>query len=203
MIFKEFQRLNSGPNTVHGIGLGLSIVERIGRMLDHPIHLVSEPGAGSAFGITLPVSPEAALGEPAVFPSVSLWSQLNGCVVLCVDNEPAILDGMRSLLENWHCKVLQAPDAAQAVTVMSLAGVAPDLILVDYHLASETGIDCIGAIRAAAGYDVPAILITADRSPDVEEEALLNGLQLLRKPLKPAALRALMTRLHTRRDAAE
>jgi len=83
------------------------------------------------------------------------------------------------------------------------AGVAPDLILVDYHLAAETGIDCIGTIRAKAGYDVPAILITADRSPGVEEEARVNGLQLLRKPLKPAALRALMTRLHTRPAAAE
>ncbi len=169
MIFKEFQRLNSGPNTVHGIGLGLSIVERIGRMLDHPIHLASQPGAGSAFGITLPVTSEAVASEPAVFASVSLWSQLDGCVVLCVDNEPAILDGMRSLLENWHCKVLQASDTAQALAVMSEAGAAPDLILVDYHLATETGIDCIGTIRARAGYDVPAILITADRSPGVEE----------------------------------
>ena len=80
---------------------------------------------------------------------------------------------------------------------------SPDIILADYHLAAETGIDCIGAIRARAGYDVPAILITADRSPGVEEEARANGLQLLRKPLKPAALRALMTRLHTRRAAAE
>ena len=104
-----------------------------------------------------------------MFANVSLWSQLDGCVVLCVDNEPAILDGMRSLLENWHCKVLQASDAAQAFAVMSEAGAAPDLILVDYHLAAETGIDCIGAIRAKAGYDVPAILITADRSPGVEE----------------------------------
>lgn len=203
VIFKEFQRLNSGPNTVHGIGLGLSIVERIGRMLDHPIHLSSELGAGSVFGITLPVSPEAALREPAALPNVSLWSQLDGCVVLCVDNEPAILDGMRSLLETWHCKVLQASDTDEALTVMSEAGLVPDLILVDYHLAAGTGIDCIGAIRAEAGDAVPAILITADRSPGVEEEARAKGLQLLRKPLKPAALRALMTRLHTRRAAAE
>ncbi len=203
VIFKEFQRLNSGPNTVPGIGLGLSIVERIGRMLDHPIHLLSRPGAGSAFGITLPVSLEAAAGDKAAAPSVFLWSQLDGCVVLCVDNEPAILDGMRLLLENWHCKVLQASDAAQALAVMSQAGVVPDLILVDYHLEAETGIGCIAAIRAEAGNDVPAILITADRSPGVEEEARAGGLRLLRKPLKPAALRALMTTLHTRRAAAE
>jgi CheY-like chemotaxis protein len=172
-------------------------------MLDHPIHLSSHVGAGSVFGITLPVTPEPALSEPALIPSVPLWSHLDGCVVLCVDNEPAILDGMRSLLENWRCQVLQASDTTHALAAMSEAGVAPDLILVDYHLATQTGIDCIGAIRAKVGHDVPAIVITADRSPGVEEEVRVSGLQLLRKPLKPAALRALMTTLHTRRAAAE
>jgi CheY-like chemotaxis protein len=203
VIFKEFQRLNTGANTAHGIGLGLSIVERIGRMLDHEIHLSSRPGSGSAFGITLPVSPEPAQSEPAPFPSAHQWSQLDGCTVLCVDNEPEILAGMRSLLENWRCKVLQAPNAAAALTLTAEAGVVPDIILVDYHLETETGIGCIRHIRDYAGYEIPAILITADRSPGVEEEARVNNLQLLRKPLKPAALRALMTRLHTRRAAAE
>ena len=122
MIFKEFQRLNTGPNTCHGIGLGLSIVERIGRMLDHPIHLSSHPGAGSVFGITLPISPEAAAERAGDLPSAPPWSQLDGCVVLCVDNEPAILDGMRSLLENWHCKVLQASDAAEALRADGRSG---------------------------------------------------------------------------------
>jgi CheY-like chemotaxis protein len=123
--------------------------------------------------------------------------------VLCVDNEPAILDGMRSLLENWQCKVLQAADSAQALEVMAAEGAIPDVILADYHLEDETGVDCIDRIRKQAGYDIPAMLITADRSPDVEQEARGNGLHLLRKPLKPASLRALITRLYQQRQAAE
>jgi signal transduction histidine kinase/CheY-like chemotaxis protein len=204
LIFKEFQRLNAGPATVPGIGLGLSIVQRIGRMLDHPIQLVSRLGSGSAFGITLPLSTAAASSEMLQPPpNAPAWSQLTGCVALCIDNEPAILDGMRSLLENWQCRVLQATDSEQAAAVIAKAGVVPDIVLVDYHLERETGIDCMARIRRLAGYDIPAVLITADRLPGVETEARANGMQLLRKPIKPAALRALMSRLHTSRLAAE
>ncbi|HEY7382180.1 MAG TPA: PAS domain-containing hybrid sensor histidine kinase/response regulator [Beijerinckiaceae bacterium] len=203
LIFKEFHRLNPGAPSVHGIGLGLSIVERISRMLDHPIHLSSRPGEGSVFAVTLPISTEAVAVQPVTYPSAAQWTYLKGCTVLCVDNEPAILDGMRSLLENWQCKVLQAADSAQALQAMAAEGAVPDVILADYHLEDETGVDCIDRIRKQAGYDIPAMLITADRSPAVEQEARGNSLHLLRKPLKPAALRALITRLYQQRQAAE
>ncbi|WP_088347514.1 MULTISPECIES: PAS domain-containing hybrid sensor histidine kinase/response regulator [Rhodomicrobium] len=203
LIFKEFHRLNTGMPGVHGIGLGLSIVERIGRMLDHPIHLSSKPGEGSVFGVTLPISDRAAADRQVSYPMATQWGYLTGCIVLCVDNEPAILDGMRTLLENWQCKVLQASDTIEALQIVEETGATPDIILADYHLEHETGIDCIDAVRKQAGYTIPAVLITADRSPGVEEEARGGELQLLRKPIKPAALRALMTRLHLQRQAAE
>ena len=203
LIFKEFHRLNPGTPGVHGIGLGLSIVERISRMLDHPIHLSSKPGVGSVFGMTVPASDQAAVDGPVAYPGPARWRHLNGCTVLCVDNEPAILDGMCAMLENWRCKVLPASGAAEALKAIAEAGAMPDVILADYHLEEETGIDCIDMIRKQVGYSIPAVLITADRSPGVEEEARGNSLQLLRKPLKPAALRALITRLHFQRQAAE
>ncbi len=203
LIFKEFHRLNPGTPGVHGIGLGLSIVERISRMLDHPVHLSSKPGVGSVFGMTVPIGDQAAAHEAVSYPGPAQWRHLTGCTVLCVDNEPAILDGMRAMLENWKCKVLPASGAAAALKAIAEAGAMPDIILADYHLEEETGIDCIDVIRKQAGHHIPAVLITADRSPDVEEEARGNDLQLLRKPLKPAALRALITRLHFQRQAAE
>ncbi len=203
LIFKEFHRLNMGSPSVHGIGLGLSIVERIGRMLDHPIHLSSKPGEGSIFSVTLPLSHPAAADRQVSYPAVPHWGYLDGCTVLCVDNEPAILDGMRSLLENWQCTVLQASGTGEALRLLDASGALPDIILADYHLENETGIDCIDGIRKQAGYKIPAVLITADRSPGVEDESRDNDLQLLRKPIKPAALRALMTTLYLQRQAAE
>ena len=203
LIFKEFHRLNSGAQAAHGIGLGLSIVERIGRVLGHEIRLSSQVGRGSVFGLELPISTEAVPEKHPQIPSAMSYGQFDGCVVLCVDNEPAILDGMRSLLENWRCRVLVALSAAEAGQVLDTTGLAPDLILADYHLENATGIACISAIRATAGHEIPAVLITANHSPDVEEEARENHLHLLRKPIKPAALRALMMRLTPRRTAAE
>ena len=204
LIFKEFARLNAGGRPVQGIGLGLSIVERIGRMLDHPIKLTSRPGYGSIFAVQLPIAEAQTASRPHVpFVTAAHYRQFNGCVVICVDNEPTILDGMNALLGNWQCTVLTARSATEAMTVMAERALIPDVILADYHLEQGTGMDCIGAIRQRAGFKTPAVLITADRSPDVEEQARALDLHLLRKPLKPAALRALMTRLYSRRTAAE
>jgi CheY-like chemotaxis protein len=203
LIFKEFHRLNPGVPSVHGIGLGLSIVERIARMLEHPIHLSSTLGVGSIFGMTVPLGHQAAARTTAAYSGAAQAGQLNGCTVLCVDNEPAILDGMRELLENWGCRVLLASDTEQAVRLLADRGTLPDIVLADYHLEEETGFDCIDKVRKKAGYNIAAVLITADRSPDVETEARGNGLYLLRKPIKPAALRSLMTRLYAQRTAAE
>ncbi len=203
LIFKEFQRLSSGAPSVHGIGLGLSIVERIGRMLDHPIHLSSRPGSGSVFGVSMPLSHAAAADRKESYAVTAHLGHLRGCTVLCIDNEPAILEGMRSLLENWQCRVLQAESKSEALERVAKEYAMPDVILADYHLEDETGVECIDSIRRSADYEIPAILITADRSPAVEDEARKSNLYLLRKPIKPAALRALMSRLYQQRAAAE
>jgi CheY-like chemotaxis protein len=113
--------------------------------------------------------------------------------VLCIDNEPQVLDGMNALLSGWGCQVLRAPDLAAAVAAVSEAQVAPTGLLVDYHLdKGSNGIEAIVELRQRFGADLPAILITADRSPRVRDEAQAHGVQVLSKPLKPAALRALM-----------
>jgi len=203
LIFKEFHRLNPGTPSIHGIGLGLSIVERISRMLDHPIHLSSTPGVGSVFGMTVPLAAEGAREMPAVAASALQGGQLHGCTVLCVDNEPSILDGMRALLENWHCRVLVASGTEEALDVFAQNDPSPDIVLADYHLEGETGLDCIDRLREVARHPMSAVLITADRSPDVEQEAKGDGLYVLRKPIKPAALRSLMTRLYLHKAAAE
>ena len=204
LIFKEFERLNTGGKPVQGIGLGLSIVERVGRMLDHPIKLTSRPGYGSIFGVQLPVADgETASPRDVSFVSAAHYRQFDGCVVLCVDNEPAILDGMTALLGNWNCVVITARSTDEALAVLAEKRLVPDIALADYHLERGTGFECIAAIRRALGFSVPAVLITADRSPGVEEEARALELQLLRKPVKPEFIVALMTVIYTRRTAAE
>lgn len=203
LVFKEFQRLQSGAKVAQGLGLGLSIVERIGRKLEHPVSLKSKMEHGSVFGIELPVSTEAVPERPPLYQGALSYGQFDNCITLCVDNEPAILDGMRLLLENWKCKALLAQSLEEAERLIEETGLMPDLILADYHLEHGTGIECINQLRAHAGRAIPAVIITANYSPDLEHETQENNLHLLRKPIKPAALRALMMRLQPRRSAAE
>src|SRR5204862_3240266 len=115
---------------------------------------------------------------------------LDTTIVLCIENEPQVLDGMKTLLGGWGCHVLAASDLASALATMHDRRQRPDVLLVDYHLDEGNGIDAIAALRAALSDTSPAALITADRSPQVREQARSQGIQVMHKPLKPAALRA-------------
>jgi CheY-like chemotaxis protein len=97
--------------------------------------------------------------------------------------------------------VLKAPSLELALTAISEGSTIPNGLLVDYHLDEGNGIEAIIELRRRFG-DIPAILITADRSPDVRELARSEGVQILHKPLKPAALRALLAQWRVLRVAA-
>lgn len=203
LVFQEFQRLDEGAKVARGLGLGLSIVERIGRVLDHKVDLKSLPGSGSRFSVFVPISAVAPAQEAPREVVHADRGQLLGVTVLCIDNEPQILDGMETLLGGWGCRVIKGPDLASAIAALTEANTAPDGLLVDYHLDNRgNGIDAIAALRREYGAELPAILITADRSPVVRDAARANDIQVLNKPLKPAALRALMAQWIVQRIAA-
>jgi len=201
-IFREFHRLDQGAKIARGLGLGLSIVERIARVLDHRIVVESKSGRGSHFSITVPLAPALPVGAKPRTPQRVDVSQLADMLVLCIDNEPKVLDGMATLLGGWGCRVLRAPDLKSALAAVSEAKAVPSGMLVDYHLDGGNGIDAIATLRWRFGTDLPAILITADRSPSVREEARAREVQVLNKPLKPAALRALIAQWRVQRMAA-
>jgi CheY-like chemotaxis protein/anti-sigma regulatory factor (Ser/Thr protein kinase) len=199
-VFREFQRLDQGAKVARGLGLGLSIVERIGRVLDHPVSLRSQPGRGSVFRVEVPV---AALPAGIAPPEKSQprLAPLAGLHVLALDNEPSILEGMRTLLSGWNCEVLTARDLDQALAAVRDG--APEAILADYHLDDGNGLDAISALRHLMGRDTPAVLLTADRSVAVRDAAAALDVQVLNKPVKPAALRALLVQWRAARVAAE
>ncbi len=201
LIFKEFQRLEETSASVRGLGLGLSIVERIVRVLGTSIEVASTPGRGSTFSLRLPRAVAGARSHRAATVTV-IGVDLAGSLALCIDNERQVLDGMRELLEGWGCAVMLAESAAEAVAIMARNPGRPDIIFADYHLDNETGLEAIEAVRHAAGADVPAIVITADHSAEVQRRIRQSDCGLLRKPLKAAALRALLSQLMRQRPAA-
>ncbi len=203
LIFKEFERLEETASDVRGLGLGLSIVDRIGKMLQHRVNVLSEQGRGSTFTVQMPRTPPEVRPTTAASPAPAGTMQLTGLMVLCIDNEPSVLDGMDTLLSGWGCTVLKADTTKSALERIAAAGQAPPhIVIADYHLDFGSGLDAIAAIRKHLRVDLPAVIITADNSPEVQRDVRGAGHALLRKPVKAAALRALITQLTLRRAIA-
>lgn len=183
VIFQEFHREGAAAHLhQRGAGLGLAIVQRLGRVLAHAVAVRSVPGRGSVFSVTVPL---AAAPSPAVAtPSVG---SLEGLRVLLVDNDADVLTAMSNTLADWGCHVLPAASAEQALA----AGPEVDLLVVDYHLGEQVGIDVVAALRVRLGA-VPAVIVTADRSAAVQDAIAAAGLPLLHKPVRLGKLRALM-----------
>ncbi len=188
-IFEEFYRFEQPTNwDERGLGLGLSICQRISLVLGHPLNVRSRSGRGSMFSIQVPRAAHAALLTPA--PAVpALPDSLAGMRVLCVDNDPDILAGMAVLLGRWKIEVLRAATVDEALARMAER---PDVLLVDYHLHDRLdGLDTLDALRAL-GPSVPGALVTADGSEQVKQAARARGYRVLTKPIKPASLRAFL-----------
>ncbi len=208
-VFEEFHRLSDGAErTKRGLGLGLAIVDRIARLLGHEISLRSELGSGSCFEVIVPRAIAGRVEASVEYPLVSrATATIDDQAVLCIDNEREILDAMHGLLRRWGAAALTATNRDEALATMAALhaerGEWPALLLVDYHLDHKvTGLEIIEALRSAAGHAIPAAIVTADHSEEVAARVSEAGHTLLRKPVKPAALRALVNRILSRRSAA-
>ncbi|URW76342.1 PAS-domain containing protein [Sphingomonas donggukensis] len=191
-IFDEFRRL--GATATPGIGLGLAIVQRAARMLDHRVDVTSALGSGATFAVTAPL---AAFGIRSATPRCAAKRRGIGArAILVIDNEPTILEGMEALLGGWGCRVLTALSGAGARAFAADETAAIDLILIDYHLGDGAlgDAEALG-MRRHLGRDVPVVIITADRMPALRDQLSARGFHVLQKPVKPAQLRALITSL--------
>jgi two-component system, sensor histidine kinase len=201
MIFEEFHRgrgpaagCEIGPGL--GLGLGLSIVQRLVDALGYRLSLRSQVGHGTCFSIEVP-----RVARPAMSPSFALHERpnmgwgLSGACVVVIDNEKETREAISELILRWHCEVIQASSGEEASHVISVSGRRPDLLLVDYHLDAETALEAVAALHANHGSDIAVIVITGDYDDEVEDRVTAAGMDLLRKPVKPAELRALMAHL--------
>lgn len=191
-IFKEFHRLEQGARIARGLGLGLSIVERLARVLNHGIALDANASGGSVFSVSVPIA--EAINHTAAVTSATPLSKtpMSGSLIVCIENDPAILDGMKTLLTAWDAEVIAVTDPEAAIAAIEAAGGRVTGLLVDYHLDRGNGVAAIREIRRRFGDSIPSILITADRSPHVRAAAREENIAVLNKPVKPASLRALL-----------
>jgi Na+/proline symporter/signal transduction histidine kinase/ActR/RegA family two-component response regulator len=192
-IFDEFQRLDQpSPWGEKGLGLGLSICDRLAGILGHRLDLHSRVEHGSCFAVTVPRN-EAVPARRQRVQRAGPDKQLP-LTVLCLDNDAAILDGMRALLSRWGVDCRLALDVEQARAELARGPV--DLVLADYHLADGVdGLQALQQLRGVLGELPPVAMITADGSSELKQKARALGYPVLHKPVRPAALRALLTAL--------
>ncbi len=189
-IFEEFQRVDGVHHgSEQGLGLGLAIVDHAARALGHEISLRSRLGRGSVFSVSVPITAPAPLATPVVTRTTHDLSALR---VLCIDNEPAVLDAMAALLRRWGCAPVLVGSRVQALDEANKT--VPDIVLADFHLDDgDDGLEVIELLREQLGQPLHAALITADRSDALREAAQRSSVEVLSKPVKPAALRALLS----------
>jgi len=193
-VFEEFHRLDAAnPRGERGMGLGLAIVDRASRLLGHAVDIRSAEGAGSVFAVTLPLGDARAAAARALAPEPqAVFDGATGMIALVIEDDPSVRAATAALLGRWGVDVLEAHSGEAALALARQIGLAPDVLLVDYHLMGETGVGVLARVRAAFDAPIPAIVITADRSRAVADAVARAGAQLLTKPVAPAKLRALL-----------
>lgn len=198
-VFSEYYQLNNPARDRNkGLGLGLAIVKRLCELMDVPLEMESVEGQGTTFRLIVPG------GDPAQIKPLTrreATMEANGRCVLVVDDEVQVLQSMRHILEGWGCEVLLAESARDALKVIALTDVTPDIIISDYRLRGEhNGVDAVAAIRESVEFDIPAIIISGDTSPERLKQVKETGLRLLHKPVSPVELHQIM---HDLMDSAE
>lgn len=203
-IFQEFRQLdNPQRDRRKGLGLGLAIVERLVKLLDHPLELRSQLGKGSVFAISVPRGRREDFVPGEADGQIVVDRDVANSLILVIDDEPDVRESMLALLGKWRCEVIAAESCTEMLKKLVSVQRMPDLIVSDYRLqGEENGIDVVARLREEFNAQVPALLITGDTGMEQLRDVEESGLHVLHKPLNPSRLRALIGNLRRERTRA-
>ena len=212
-IFEEFHQIgNPERDRDQGLGLGLAIVRRLARLLDHPVEVVSNPGRGSIFSISVPLirrpvecpKPEAISPPPFAPPPVPPLGPAASAteeaspgkrLAVVVEDDAIVMMGLATMLREWGFDVLTAGGTDQALTRLRGTDRRPDVVLVDYRLRQgRVGTEAIMRIRDMFDERVPGIIITGEIGPEPQRDATAHKIGLIHKPVTPRLLEAALAR---------
>jgi len=197
-IFQEFKRLKSSKVAFrNGLGLGLAIVDKIAKVLEHSIKVDSVQGKGSMFSILVP------LGKVNLLPTLNKHSNqilpntiLAQSTIWVIDNDANICAGMARLLSGWGCAVITALSLEHLEQQVNIYQDHANILIVDYHLDNdETGLSAANAINKGRTLSIPTLMITANYSQSLKDKVKKAGILLLNKPVKPMKLKTTMLHL--------
>jgi signal transduction histidine kinase len=205
-IFEEFYQIgNVERHSSKGMGLGLAITRRLAALLGHALRVDSRPGIGSRFAVELPrAEPEQRkTTAQASVPHEEHQAALSGALVAVIDDEVAVVNGMRALYSAWGAEVVAATSGDDLLAALGEASRYPDLIVADYRLArGELGSAVVARLRDELGLPIPAVLISGDLSVTARREMRASGCEVLVKPVLPGELKAVSKSLLAERAGA-
>jgi len=192
-IFHEFHRISHPTDTSTGMGLGLAIVQRSCSLLDHKLSLQSTLGKGTRFSVLVPCRPLSDPSLPAMRAKPMVQRTLTNMIPLVLQNDPVGRLALMMLLDNWGASPIEADSLESAILMIDEIGITPDVILVDFHIAEDrNGLQKIRSLRERFG-QIPAVLITADRTENLRQTAMEANVTVLNKPLNTRKLRRYLT----------
>src|SRR3989344_5193920 len=204
-IFEEFRRLDEGRADDRGAGLGLAIVERLGRLLGHDIGLRSQLGRGSVFWVCVQLGNPAAAQQaapPATTQQPADDAPLQGSSAWVIEDDGPTCAATQALLQRWGCTVPLAAGAPEALAAAQ-PGQAPQLVLLDVHLgAGLHGPEVFAQLCQRWGQTPAVILVTAEHDATLRRQAAERGWGFLAKPVRAPALRALVSQTLLRQGAS-
>jgi signal transduction histidine kinase len=194
-IFSAYYQVPGGGRPrLGGIGLGLSIVERITSLLNLERVVRSTPRRGSLFGVEVPYG--KARRSRARVTANQGSSTAHSLAIAVIDDDAGVRQGLAATLAKWGHRPIAAASATDAVVQFIGADLAPDFIISDYHLAGNAkGDEAIEEVRREFDRAPPAAIMTSDPDIHLHATARAKGLELLGKPLSLPALRALLARV--------
>ncbi len=196
-IFDEFYQLhNPERDRSRGLGMGLAIVKRLALLLNHPLTIASTEGQGTKIRITVP-RPDMESLHGSDLEGETIPSPIgNARTLLFIDDEEAIRESMRVLLQEWDYEVLVAGSIAEACDLAARHHEPIHAVLSDLRLRNgEDGLQCIAAIRDTLGYPIPALLVTGDTSPEQVKRVHDSGHRVMFKPVLPKELYTMLRQL--------
>lgn len=187
-IFQDFNQLdNPERSRSKGLGLGLAVVERMSRLLHHPVKIESSPGKGSTFTVEVPRAPETVGIEIAGHPAKA------NARVLLVEDDPLVAEATVELLKTWGARVELARSAEEAIAIIGRAREEYQAVIADYRLPAASGLDVV-AHAILRWPRIKAAIITGDRESVTHEKIIAEGVHLLEKPVRASQLAALLGR---------
>ena len=210
-IFEPYYQVdNQARDRRKGLGLGLAIVRELADLLGVRIRLKTTSGHGSTFALDLRRADGPPPAKPAALAAAS-QDCVRGALIVLIDDDPMARDGITTTLKDFGCRVLAVPSADEALHALAGAEFTPQAIVADYRLeGGQTGLDAIAQVlanqRALFGdaFQLPALLISGDTSPEELQRVADAGFNMLHKPVAIELLHRELNAVlaHSRRAAA-